>query len=518
MTILAPLVRELNSTVMLASWQSVPPVYRLSQDVLQYIWEMGTWESDSGKENIIFPLKVSQVCRSWRALAIATPTLWTVISLLGEHQGSDYFQQQQSLARSKNCSLTVFVDLGYVQYDENESGIYTYDTLDSSFPSLAHIARLLKPHVSRIQTFTVLADDNTIAYFFLRRTGRQDMPKLKCLDVMVDTSNGFNGFSMPQIQDSLDLLPQECAPALKSLSLSGVHLFWPSTLYTGLTSLTISHMDLGQRPSTHELGELLSSTAQSLEYLELRDADPSDWEDAPVIHEEDRIVLPNVLELVLGYSRPEGAALVLKLFHYPKMQKLTMRDMEYDFSDDDSGRILGPDASCVMRALTAQNSLPSVDFLVLQGMCMPSTDNASKLLNAFHALKTLEINGCSSSFLQALALAPPVAFELSEHSPTSVLPSLLCLSLRNLSIIDMEYRKVVKMLRTRKAAGEKAHVPKFDYLSVVWDRCPFVVDVRFPSRLLAYSIDVYYVDVPAPKPFRPWSARWGVAPRSALWY
>ncbi|TFY66345.1 hypothetical protein EVG20_g4746 [Dentipellis fragilis] len=519
MSILVPLIRGLTSTPMLASWQSVPPIHLLSQDLMQYIWEMGTWESDDDRDNILFPVQVSQVCRSWRALAIDSPTLWKVISLQGELRDSDYFQQQQFLVRSMNCSLTVFINLCDMRREEDESGRPTYDALDSSFPSLARIARLLEPHVRRIETFTVLADDYSVTWCFLRRFGRPDMPKLKCLDVMVGTSNGYDGLRARQIQNPLDLLPQQSAPALKSVSLSGVHPFWPSTLYTGLTSLTICHVDMGDQPSVNELGELLSSTAQSLEYLEVQDAAPGYWHQPATIREEDRIALPNVRELVLGYGCPHGAALMLKLFRYPKVQKLTIRDVEHTFVNIDAGEMSVYDASCIMRVLiTAENSLPTVDTLVLKGVCISSADIASKLLNALPVLKTLEINGCSSGFLEALATAPPVASESSEPGPTSALPALLCPSLRNLTIIDMVYREVMVMLRMRKAAGEKTRAPKFNYLSVLWDMSGFMVDAGFPSRLLAFSSDVYYVVVPLPERFRPWSARWGVAPREALGY
>ncbi|KAA1477387.1 hypothetical protein DENSPDRAFT_854308 [Dentipellis sp. KUC8613] len=310
------------------------------------------------------------------------------------------------------------------------------------------------------------------------------MPRLQHLDVQrrntrFPLTTCFLPSSSTAWARPLPLGAEGGAPAFKSLSLLGKHVDWSACTVSRLERLKLGFLSNEFKPKASELLNLLDNSKNTLEVVSLYGVlvlEEFEWENAPEAAgaEENDAQATNTATDAPGQpvEEDECAASILKLFRYPKMQKLTMRDMEYDFSDDDSGRILGSDASCVMRTLTAQNSLPAVNFLVLQ-----------------------EMNGCSSGFLQALATAPPVAFESSEPGPTSALPTILCPSLRNLTIIDMEYRKVVRMLRTRKAAGEKAHVPKFDYLSVVWDMHPFVVDVGFPSRLLAYSIDVHYVDV-----------------------
>ncbi|TFY63707.1 hypothetical protein EVG20_g6203 [Dentipellis fragilis] len=399
-------------TMMMSPPRTGSPIAGLPQDVLKYLFEVGTWQSDVVEDNIAFPLLVSQVCRYWRLTAFAMPTLWTAISLTGEPQDTEYYPlQRRSLALSGDCPLTVFVALHYS--DTPLDTEYLWDSGPDEYPinTMARRLETLKDHMERIKTLTVLSDDYTLIYifmFWLSESGYM-FSKLEFLDVT------FKGFGirdnhkdgMSHGQDPIMLPPQLEMPALKSLFLSGTSTGRNVLPSAGLTHLSLCSPGANAQPSVANLRKLLRTAARTLEFLEIQHAAPelaaADDNAQHDTLEDERIVLPNVRELILGYLFPMEAVTMLKLCSYPRVQKLTIKDAMHTYEDGEGINL--QDATPIMEALLLNgNHLPAVEDLTLEGILCDSAFNlAAEVLGLFPAMYTLVLNDCAPEFIPALS-------------------------------------------------------------------------------------------------------------------
>ncbi|THH12117.1 hypothetical protein EW146_g7806 [Bondarzewia mesenterica] len=380
-----------------------PPITRLSDDVLQSIFEIGTWGTTNPMHARTFPLRVSHVACSWRTVALNTPTLWTMITMSDRRPHSQFLWDQECVKRSRDCPLTVFLDLR----------IQSWGTLAGSASTAAdvEILRIMHPlqtQLSRVRSFTLIADD--------LQTGHQ------------------------------------AESSLKTLSLLGTPVDWSRWNCNQLVHLSICYLPTNARPSVDQLRAIVASCAHNLQSLEIQAAAPVDTDLErtilrPEMPEEVPIILPHVKVLTLGFVKPFEAVLVLRLFAFPVVRELTIRDVVRSLLSPQQ-RHLSSDASPILRALVYDcMPLPSIEILTLDSIFDHTHSTLpARFICSFPRLSGLILIDCSRVFLQALSVAPSTVFW--ECDPATV-PALICRSLRHLTTVAMNSDYVESSLGLR---------------------------------------------------------------------
>ncbi|KAG5639122.1 hypothetical protein H0H81_006711 [Sphagnurus paluster] len=208
----------------------ITPVYRLSPEILSYIFVIGQaldledfaddWErgalldkySDSTSPTQPFEVLVTHVCSHFRKVAIGTQVLWSSVTL-----GATLHKIETYLARSYSCRLSVRVEL------DNTTPTSTHSKVD-----------LVVPHCHRYQDLVIdtVCGANTLP--ILRRFCRATTPVLRQLSI------GFHEVEDPTIADRDGGVFQGNAPKLSFVRLRGLalHFFRPP-----LNNVATLHLD-----------------------------------------------------------------------------------------------------------------------------------------------------------------------------------------------------------------------------------------------------------------------------------
>ncbi|TFY78621.1 hypothetical protein EWM64_g5390 [Hericium alpestre] len=427
---------------------------RLSQDLVQYIFEMGTWSTGEHTDSLMFPLLVSHVCRAWCALSRATPTLWTLITLKDSSPIPNFHLDRQRLRLSQDCSLTVYLDLRVPGWKYENEDAHPVDSR-----AVKRMFYVLQNHLKRIRSFTVIADNFCPIHFTLQLLQTQPMPRLECLRVerashSYTTSDEFFPIHLVLPVPSLEEANTVPGYQLQSMSLLGAHVDWRRWTSTNLVWLTISYLPHEDRPSIDLLRAVIGSCAHTLEYLEIQGAAPimRDHENyawCPPIPTDARVSLPMLKELVLGYFEPAEAVLMITLFRYPALKALTLRDICRSLAPPCARDHSTYNASLVLETLCLRDTpIPSVEQLTLDGI---HTEPISLLplhfLLSFPALHSFSVKDSSHSFIAALALVPQTVLH-------KTVPPLTCPLLRVLTLISMDACIVVPVLQWRALVAE----------------------------------------------------------------
>ncbi|KAI6044838.1 hypothetical protein EDC04DRAFT_267210 [Pisolithus marmoratus] len=78
----------------------VHPIHRLPPELLVHVFVLGSFD------DVMFPVLVSHVCHSWRAVALHAQTLWRRITLT---RHSDLTMWQERLRRARSCTLDLVI-------------------------------------------------------------------------------------------------------------------------------------------------------------------------------------------------------------------------------------------------------------------------------------------------------------------------------------------------------------------------------------------------------------------------
>lgn len=323
----------------------------LPVDIILHIFHVGTFDSPDIEDRMTFPLHVSQVNRSWRALALQTSRLWSFIIYQGHPKfiiiplsrekikPSHYYPLiNLFLERSRTRPLTIHLDLRHHNHN------YTVREVDFTGPGhpVDPLLHVLTPHGTRFQNFTFIANTWTdvvqlICYHicslhmpllnsfkltraYLSQTFRQNFEPRSLLGRVPFCVKPDGGV---EHAESLCTITQSKWPNVEHVTLNGIPLEWRLWCFTNLTSLTINYLAEEARPSTLDLRNVLKSNAHCLESLEIHGASP-DESDKSILHQ---IELPQLRELSVGYSHCHDAMWLIRSLNTPSLTSLEICDV-----------------------------------------------------------------------------------------------------------------------------------------------------------------------------------------------
>ncbi|KAK0431448.1 hypothetical protein EV421DRAFT_169063 [Armillaria borealis] len=150
-------------------------------------------------------------------------------------------------------------------------------------------------------------------------------------------------------------------PSLRCAGCSGVPGYWGLFCVSNLRKLSLKNQPWVSRPSLEDLCRILVDSKDTLECLELSFIvglnDSEDVNDPPV--PENRLVLPHVTRLELGYIGPCEAQQVLRQFDFPSLRGLRLQS-----SDEQA------ESSGLLMDLTTFVQIEQLSLLNLEEICV----------------------------------------------------------------------------------------------------------------------------------------------------
>lgn len=266
-------------------------------------------------------------------------------------------------------------------------------------------------------------------------------------------------------------------PRLRKLSLRGVHVDWSglSPIMTnkgepGLTTLELTSHAWDVRPSLFDFRRILSAASARLSKLVVSGSGPGVTEEDEANYqataglELDRVLLPNLKELKLGYRSVYEGQLVLSVIHVPNLRELGLEDTSHpcETEDEDAGELLsyvlgisaprvstavaiaesrrrnhlphqGPNPSEFLGWPIATSTLPSLEKATLTRV-----NSSSRTLRAFFGalpnLRQLELDGMSTHGVRALLPSASDQVQNQDINPAEGHEKCPCPLLRSLQI------------------------------------------------------------------------------------
>ncbi|KAK7060962.1 hypothetical protein VNI00_000697 [Paramarasmius palmivorus] len=214
---------------------ALAPIGVLPPEVLLQILSICAHRTNpSSRRSFRHVMAFSQVCRQWRALALQTSNLWTIIDLCNIAYASTY------LTRSGDAHISLVAASPVIAYSES-----------------------LEKHKSRISSIhAVLFPDNMYALF--RSIDASDTVLLSSLTEL--------NLRIPPIADRVDL---SCAqtPAVRKLTLEGVMVDWESC--QKLIVLKLVGLPATHAPSYRQLFGMFERSPSAKE-IHMEDVEPHD--------------------------------------------------------------------------------------------------------------------------------------------------------------------------------------------------------------------------------------------------
>lgn len=295
------------------------PIHRLPLELLMHVFVLGSFD------DVMFPVLVSHVCHSWRAIALHTQTLWRRVVLT---QHSDLIMWQQRLYRARSCTLDVVLA-------SHPTSSEPHDIDD-----LALKMHMLAPHLARMRSIDIRLDGYTpylwnIALDPLCRTssgscdphskGRIFVPRLESLSLRYSRNDDSKEFT----------LFDGVSPCLSRLAVEGVRLTWLPGLFGNLRYLEYTHH--GFTSGRTAVDEILFILQVSFQLRELKLCFASKAMETEILYiggklaVEEIVTLPFLETLSLGVDGtdvkvPTELVSIVSQLSLPSLRKLSLCD------------------------------------------------------------------------------------------------------------------------------------------------------------------------------------------------
>ncbi|KAG9025037.1 hypothetical protein FRB95_010610 [Tulasnella sp. JGI-2019a] len=268
----------------------------------------GTSYNKAYFNSLDFASLVSQICSTWREIALSTPTLWGYLYVADE---TPVEMITTWLDRSKAVPLDIEIDL------ENKGRRTVHDFMP-----------FLITHISRWRSFRChMAIAGQILQVMAYLVGK-DAPALEVLTL--DDPDNLENIWYKHIVHSIFAGPGSL-PKLKFLTLWSSPMVWASRPFANLVYLQLGSIKEGARPTVKQFVTLLqgSPTLESL----LMSGDMFDPDDPFRSSGQvpDPITLDYLQHLIIkGFKTPSSVNHTLRLFNAPRLIQLDISDLCFD--------------------------------------------------------------------------------------------------------------------------------------------------------------------------------------------
>ncbi|EJD06195.1 uncharacterized protein FOMMEDRAFT_153594 [Fomitiporia mediterranea MF3/22] len=264
------------------------------------------------------PLSLTQVCRSWRAIAFDTPRIWATILIPDWQELPKNAWELVKLWVEKSGEAPLDIDISL--FNEDVMVFPDPDTLNELHEFLKKVLEFLKPHRARMLRFRGVFPE-----FLMEEVGVSEMVNAEHVyycGMLGDkiATEGMEDSEIDMLTNKLDVGPQR--DALRSLAICGCAANISSVqLQNQLTHIEL--LDL------HRGGEICQETAFQLMQnmpklknciLDLTRFERQDWTPP-----ERCIVLENLELLFLSWVFPADIDNLLRCISAPKLTKLGLR-------------------------------------------------------------------------------------------------------------------------------------------------------------------------------------------------
>lgn len=265
-------------------WASRHPIHRLPVELLAHIFVLGA------EEDLHVPLSVSQVCRSWRQIALSTPSLWRRI-VLSPHE----YMWRERIRRARACSLDIEL-LPTALAPIRVRPLHYYPRRQLDFFSVQWLMQIALPHIHRWRSLDVIFTEQSP---YLLNAALSFLADLPCPPSLreITVIHRLNEDPQPFV------LFSGYAPSLRKLVVDGLRVSLAPDLFINLTYLDYTHHRFST--GSEAVHEILSLLSLSPKLIYLRLLFPHQCTNVtPVYHKHpqpsSRISLPSLTQLQLS--------------------------------------------------------------------------------------------------------------------------------------------------------------------------------------------------------------------------
>ncbi|KAG9120824.1 hypothetical protein FRC07_003532 [Ceratobasidium sp. 392] len=291
----------------------------LPSEVLAHIFELGTAspENESGQDDL--PLLVSLVCRTWHALALATPTLWNTL-VISDNDLPPLSKIRTHLIRSKRAPLNLYLDFSTRAESEE----------------VQTVMRVLLPELERWHHLVIVVPAFDVMYNAVGMISRAfDVGEIGAPWLEVLRLYGPPEFdpSEPEPRDlplPVPLLGHAInpTPRLRDVVMCGIPVDWSTFLPTTLERLQLSLHSGSRRPTFSQFARLTTGSP-NLHTLILNASGPAV---PPSTESVPKVQLDGLRSLTLDCFDPDYVEGLLKRFCTPALETLALADAVGDSS------------------------------------------------------------------------------------------------------------------------------------------------------------------------------------------
>ncbi|KAF9454779.1 hypothetical protein P691DRAFT_655191 [Macrolepiota fuliginosa MF-IS2] len=272
-------------------WDHRHFIHRLPTELLSHIFVLGA------EDDPHLPLSVSQVCRSWRHIALSTPSLWRRI-VLSPHK----YMWKERIRRARACTLDIEL-LPTALAPIRPRPLHYYPRRHLDFYSVQWLMQIALPHIHRWRSLEVIFTEQSpyllnAALSFL--ADLQSPPSLQEITLIHRLNEDpqpfilFNGY----------------VPSLRKLVIDGPRVALFPDMFANLTYLDYTHHRFST--GSEAIHEILSLLSLCPKLISLRLLFPHQFTNLTSVYHKpprpnSRIPLPSLsqLQLALDPSSPD---------------------------------------------------------------------------------------------------------------------------------------------------------------------------------------------------------------------
>ncbi|KAJ7216283.1 hypothetical protein B0H12DRAFT_1329512 [Mycena haematopus] len=387
-----------SSSLMPVTKQSAPA--ELPHDILYELFVLCIKTTP----NPWFPVVLSQVCHSWRSVALAAPTLWKNVTIhTFPSQQQDHLRSKAFMERSGSLPIGIFFHAGRLQHQDASA--------------------IISSHAARLHALVLVSHDRKIAVDFVGHFSQIPFQSLQYFHVFVP---GQIEFHVVRGANSAVPMFTPYPTAFNGLS-SREFLCFRQLNAQNVTTLVLKGLTFNERPSLRHMWNILHECSGTLQLFDFEGWAPiNDF--GPLIHP---IRLSALRNLRIGYIGDiTGLAACI---YAPNLHFLTFHDVSY--SPTMLPYLEGTSIAQTNLALVFQFLAPScvkLCQLSLVGLAACARDAVDAFFSTLSELAVLVLNFCHPTFLDAL-FQPEARY----HIPKAIFPKLSRLNLSSAPQTDL---------------------------------------------------------------------------------